>query len=722
MKKLSIAFLWHQHQPMYKNPSNGMYELPWVRLHATKDYYDTVAILDEFPAIQATFNMVPSLLMQLSEYAQGIARDRYLDLTLQSSTNLTIDDKIFILHNFFMANWDTMIDPYPRYKQLLDKRGRNTTDSELKRIQSYFKAQDFLDLQVWFNLSWMDPYWRTNDALIKTLYAKGRDFTEEEKHALIKKQLEICGLVVKKYRDMQDQGRIEVSTTPFYHPILPLLADTNNALGSTPQITLPQKRFQHREDAKTQIMKAVEYYTSAFGRPPRGMWPSEGSVADDVIPLFPEAGIQWIATDEAILFRSDPSKPRKKLYQPYLLDVMGNKVNIVFRDHELSDAIGFVYTRWNAEAAVADFMKKIHYIQELTADLPYDPLVSIILDGENCWEYYANDGWDFLRLLYKTISETSSLRTTTISGFLENNPPIDTLHKIWPGSWINGNYGIWIGHTEDNLAWNYLADTRKFLTTYITAHPEKKDSPEVKAAWEQIYIAEGSDWNWWYGDDHSSGNDQMFDYLFRQNLISVYELLKEKAPDHLYKAIKGIMCKRPTLEPIDFISPTIDGLVSSYFEWQPAGFYQVGHAGGSMHQVATIVNAFYYGFDLQNLYCRVDLNLPLKSAEIADLCFKLAFLMPKERDASVCVEPGGKIKEYILSTPQGKEQLTTAAAQKILEFAIPIEKLSLPADCSSLEFCLVVLRNNLEVERWPYASSVVIPKPSEDFILKNWSV
>ncbi|MHB9155280.1 MAG: hypothetical protein ACYC5N_06245, partial [Endomicrobiales bacterium] len=316
MNKVYLAFLWHQHQPMYKNPTTGVYELPWVRLHATKDYYDTAAVLDEFPDIKSNFNLVPSLLTQLDEYAQGLARDKYLDLTLKRAEDLNQDERVFILHNFFMANWDTMIFPYPRYAQLLEKRGRQAAADELKRVQGYFKPAELRDLQVWFNLSWMDPYWKEKDAVVKALYEKGRDFTEEEKQALVKKQLEICGKIVGKYRELQDRGQIDVTVTPFYHPILPLLCDTNNALGSTPQIALPQKRFQHRDDARMQVQKAIDYYQRCFGRPPKGMWPAEGSVAEDVVPIFADAGVQWVATDEEILFRTCPelNGSRRSLY------------------------------------------------------------------------------------------------------------------------------------------------------------------------------------------------------------------------------------------------------------------------------------------------------------------------------------------------------------------------------------------------------------------------
>jgi alpha-amylase/alpha-mannosidase (GH57 family) len=723
MKKIYLAFLWHHHQPMYKNPTTNMYELPWVRLHATKDYYDTAAILDEFPDIKSNFNLVPSLLAQLDEYAQGIAKDKYLDLTIKNADDLTEDDRIFILLNFFMANWETMIYPYPRYLQLLEKRGKQASFESLKRIHSYFKTGELRDLQVWFNLTWMDPYWRENDPLIKSLYEKGQNFTEEEKQSLVKKQLEICGQITEKYRELQDKGRIEVSTTPFYHPILPLLCDTNNALGATPQIVLPKKRFQHREDAKMQVQKAVEYYQHFFGRPPTGMWPAEGSVSEEVIPIFADAGIKWIATDEQILFNTNPglNSSRRNLYHPYHLSIMNSDINILFRDHALSDAIGFVYAKWNPADAVADFLKRIHSIGDSFGEFE-SCFIPVILDGENCWEYYSNDGWDFLRLLCKALSSDPVIETVTIQDYLAKHPPVNTLKTIWPGSWINANYGIWIGHAEDNLAWTYLEETRKFLVDYMIRHPELKDAQNVKAAWERIYAAEGSDWNWWYGDDHSSGNDETFDYLFRQYLINVYESLGEKVPDHLYKAIKGMIRKEPTLEPVDFISPKIDGCVTNYFEWLAAGFYQVGHSGGSMHQVETILKSFHYGFDLENLYFRFDLNVRPDIQLPKDLSFKITFLSPANCELSIALSSNNQVGECVFKNGKDVEVLKTAVLDKILEVSFQTSKLPLVNEQSIIEFVIIIQKNNLEIERWPYQSSVSFPKPSEEFLLKTWSV
>ncbi|MBN1823201.1 MAG: hypothetical protein JW803_02660 [Endomicrobiales bacterium] len=725
MKKVYLAFLWHHHQPIYKNPSTGVYELPWVRLHAVKDYYDTAAVLDEFPNIKCNFNLVPSLLVQLDEYAKGAARDKFLELTLKNAASLSEFEKVFILHNFFMANWKTMVFPNQRYIYLLEKRGRHTSLSELRSVQSAFSVKDMRDLQVWFNLSWMDPYWRRNDPLVKSLYEKGANFTENEKADLIKKQLEICGLVATRYRRMQEKGQIEVSVTPFYHPILPLLCDTGNALGSSPGIKLPEPRFRHREDAKTQVNKAVEYYTNVFGSAPRGMWPAEGSVSDDTIPLFAEAGIKWIASDEGVLLGSSPAlaASRANLYRGYAVEVFGSKINMVFRDHNISDAIGFTYNEWDSKSAVDDFMSNIRSIADSLPDSEEPYIISVILDGENCWEHYSNDGWDFLSLLYGELSREPQIETTRLCDFFEKHPPKNTLQKLWPGSWINANYEIWIGDDEDNLAWTYLERTRKYLSEYFTVHPDKTGSPDALKAWELMYTAEGSDWNWWYGKDHSSGNDETFDMLFRQHLICIYETLKEEVPLYLYNPIKGAFKKKPSLELKDLISPKIDGLVTDYFEWQSAGCYDVGCAGGSMHQARTLLKSFHYGFDLTNLYWRIDLNLPPDHHIIDEISFEVLFLAPKNHKISFRLDAKQDVIDAVLNSPASSFELKNEHIlfKNIIEISIPISKLSLPDDAKSIEFVIIAKKYNREIERWPYQSSVAFDIPNEEFRLKNWS-
>ncbi len=730
-KKTYLAFLWHQHQPIYKDPLSNTYELPWVRLHATKDYYDMVAILDDYPRIKSNINLVPSLLIQLDEYAKGIAKDKFLELSLKPVLELNEEEKIFILMNFFMANWETMVYPYNRYRQLLDKRGKQTSSEDIKRMLNYFKPEDIRDLQVWFNLSWFDPYWRKHDEFIDSLYIKGRDFTEEEKQKLIGKQLKICGMIVEKHKELQDRGQIEVSVTPFYHPIMPLLCDTNNALDATPNIVLPKKRFSHPEDAVWHVQNAVNYYEQLFGRKPKGMWPSEGSLCNEVVKIVSDNGIKWLATDEAVLSASYNKvfENRRYLFRPYNVNIDGKQISMIFRDHGLSDSIGFVYSKWNPDDAVKDFISKIKNIGNYVGDEYDSPLVSVILDGENCWEYYPNDGRDFLSKLYEALEKDEDIETVRISDYLEKLPPKNTINNLRAGSWINGNFGIWIGHNEDNTAWNYLGQTRDFLTEYTKQHPEFVGSELEKKVWQVLYAAEGSDWNWWYGDDHSSGNDLMFDLLFRQHLMAIYSLLNQKFPDYLYKAIKGqgkTVTGNNFVMPTSLITPIIDGEISNYFEWKKSGYYIVGHSGGSMHQVATIIKSFNYGFDLENIYLALKLNMQEKTKEIEIFNFNINFMEPVRNKISAKFDMNSNLIEFYIAYENSKEKFYLSSEdimfKSLIEIKIPLKILKLPESYNNIEFTVSVDKDNMEVERWPYQSSVIIPKPTRNFNIMSWSV
>lgn len=732
MRKTYLAFLWHQHQPIYKNPLSDTYELPWVRLHATKDYYDMVAILDDYPKIKSNINLVPSLLIQLDEYSKGIAKDKFLDLTLKPVLELSEEEKVFILMNFFMANWETMVFPYNRYHQLLDKRGRQTSQADVRRILNYFKNEDIRDLQVWFNLSWFDPYWRKHDEFINSLYVKGRDFTEDEKHKLIEKQLQICGMIVAKHKELQDKGQIEVSVTPFYHPIMPLLCDTNNALDATPNIVLPKKRFSHKEDTVWHVQNAIDYYEQLFARKPSGMWPSEGSVCNEVIKIVSDNGIKWLATDEAILSASFNRvyENRRYLFRPYNINIEGKQVSMIFRDHGLSDSIGFVYSKWNPDDAVKDFISKIKNIGNYVGNEYEHPLVSVILDGENCWEYYKNDGQDFLSKLYAALEKEEEIETVTISDYLTRFPPKDTITNLKAGSWINGNFGIWIGHNEDNTAWTYLGQTRDFLVDYTKQHPEFAGSELEKKVWRIFYAAEGSDWNWWYGDDHSSGNDAMFDLLFRQHLMAIYGLLGQKVPDYLHKAIKGQGQTKVSgnnfIMPTGLISPSIDGEITNYFEWKKSGLYVVGHSGGSMHQVSTILKSFNYGFDIENIYLALKLNIAQNTKELEMFNFNINFLDPIKSKVSAKFDMQNNLTEFYIYYENTKEKIDISFEnikfKSIIEIKIPLKILKLPENYKSIEFTISVDKDNMEVERWPYQSSVIMPKPAKNFNILSWTV
>jgi alpha-amylase/alpha-mannosidase (GH57 family) len=731
---LHLAFLWHMHQPYYKDLVTGKHAMPWVRLHGIKDYYDMPHILRDFPKVRQNFNLVPSLIDQIIDYTDHEATGIYLENTLRPASSLSSSEKIFVLRNFFLAHWDNMIKPYPRYWELLTKRGQDVSDPELGRMSRYFTEQDFLDLQVWFNLAWFDPIFKDSDPFLKGLVQRGRDFTEEEKFQLIQKQREVMRLILPEYKDMWNTGKIELSATPYYHPILPLLCDTDIARVSNPGVSLPN-RFCHPEDAKMQVAGAMRRFEEVFGRRPVGMWPSEGSVSERIIPILADEGIKWIGTDEEILAKSldivldrdfsGVSKKPEILYRPYRASSEGRSLDVAFRDHTLSDLIGFVYSKWDPKNAVDDFIGRLKRIRRDLASKRQDGLVTIILDGENAWEHFRNDGHDFLYRLYERLSEEEEIECTTIGDYLQKFPEPERLPKLFPGSWINHNFNIWIGHEEDNACWDAVSATRIELTEFEKkAKPEDQDA--LKLAWEELYIAEGSDWCWWYGDDHTSENDREFDELLRKHLINAYTLIGLTPPDNLFIPITREDRKsRPTVELTAFVSPTLDGEVTSYYEWLAAAYYDVSQAGGTMHRAESILSHIYYGFDLENLFIRLDSNRDLHDAKISELKFFVHFLKPVKCKMEIQILPeAGEVSAFIVKQTNGetcKERHTSIAASDIIEMAVPFNCIGANPK-EEVQFFITVKRAEAELEKWPYRGFMSFTVPTEDFEAIMWHV
>ncbi|MFA5351492.1 MAG: glycoside hydrolase family 57 protein, partial [Candidatus Omnitrophota bacterium] len=417
----------------------------------------------------------------------------------------------FILQNFFSINRERVIATFARYYELYLKKQRGQE----------FSIQDYLDLQVYFNLSWIDPSFRKNISELKKICAKERFFNEEDKRIVLDKQLLILKEIIPAYRLFKQNGQIEISVTPYYHPILPLLCSTNIAKEANKKTALPKKEFNYPIDAKEQIESAVGFYKQRFDTKPEGMWPSEEAVSEHILPYIIESGVKWIVTDEAILFKSLKIKKRntKILYQPHLLKRKKGELSIVFRDRNLSDLIGFNYHGMKETDAVNNFIGHLENINKAFKDT--DTLVTIAMDGENAWEFFRNDGHDFLELFYQRISDSDFVKTTTISEYLKLNPAKTEIKRLSAGSWIYGEFGKWIGNPSKVRCWEWLADARKAL--------EKAGKPVDKLALKQIYILEGSDWFWWAGEDP----DGSFDRLFRLHLANFYKLINQDTPAYL---------------------------------------------------------------------------------------------------------------------------------------------------------------------------------------------
>ena len=720
---LYIAFVWHMHQPFYKDTLTGQTSMPWVRLHAVKDYLDMALLLRDFPKLHQTFNIVPSLFEQLEGILEaGSDKDKAFKVTLKRPKDLTDDEKVFLLKNFFMANWDMMVKPFPRYYDLLIKRGKHFSADEASGVVKRFTDRDYADLQLFFNLAWIDPRFREKDAQLNALEKKGKYFSEDDKKLVLDKQIEIIGRIVSTYRQMQDEGTIEVSVSPFYHPILPLLCDTDIAKVSYPEIKLPRSTFRHSEDAKLQIESAVKFYTERFGRPPRGMWPSEGSVSEQAADLMIEAGITWAATDEEILFKSlDKHRSQELLYRPYILERRYGGLTMVFRDRALSDSIGFVYQGWPAENAAADLINRLHSIREKLPKSKTPYLIPIILDGENAWEFYPDDGRDFLTYLYKSLSEDPQLKVVTVSEYINEYPPQLKLDKLYPGSWINANFCIWIGHEEKNKAWEYLGEAREVLKDFEKQNP---DPGLLGKAWKELYIAEGSDWNWWYGDDNSSANDEEFDRLFRTHLSNVYRAIGKTPPEYLSLPIKTKKA-RIIRDPTGLIRPTIDGRDSNYFEWINAGLIDASKRGGTMHQSDTFIKQIYFGFDAETLYLRFDVSQNSENGLAEELSLNILFV-DKNMKASVPLSEKKQKIEYVISEKGAgggwmeSKRADTAAFDRILEISLRFDDIR-ASQCETLNVMTEIAHGVSVLERCPEYGAIHITLPGKDYESQLWT-
>ena len=623
MPTLRVILLWHQHQPFYKDLVTGEYRLPWVRLHALKDYYGMVKLLDEFPNVHQNFNLVPSLVVQIQDYVDGTAQDPFLSIAAKPAKDLSLDERRFALQYLFQANPQNVIGRYPRYRELWERFREHGDHPE--RSERYFQAQDFTDLQVLSQIAWFDEFF-LEEKDIARLVAKGHGFSLDDQKFVIARERELLARVLPAHAEAAKKGSIEISATPFYHPILPLVSDTSAGAISSPGLPLPQNRFRHPEDAREQLVRGLDLHEQVFGMRPKGIWPSEGSVSEEVLAIAHNVGVQWMATDEGVLGRSTglffardgggrlPAHLAERLYNIHRYENGSTAMHMVFRDHTISDLIGFVYSGMPPADAARHLIGNIKDAARPVLERGRDAVVSIILDGENAWEYYPKSGREFLRRFYDGLQREAGLEAVTISEAIARHKDFGRLTSLTPGSWISANFNVWIGAPEDNRAWDYLFQAREFYAQNAARATEA----QRKLAWDEILIAEGSDWNWWYGPEHHSANDRDFDELYRKHLSNVYQALGATPPDHLAQPITGAEVRPSFIQQNAYIHPRIAADKVRYFEWLGAAIYTADHRAGAMHGKQFLLDSVYAGIDAQYLYGRLDFSgkIPAEDFEI----------------------------------------------------------------------------------------------------------
>jgi starch synthase len=636
-------------------------------------------------------------------------------------SELTAEERDFILRWMRESPRALRVQQSPRYLELASRPP-----------DAPFTAADTRDLQLWFNLAWCDPVWVESDPRLAELKRKDRNFTEADKTILFQAQKERMQQVIPKYLELADRGQAELTFSPYYHPILPLICHVDSARSANPHIQLPEHHFSHREDAERQIEMGMGLFERLLGRRPKGMWPSEMAVGEAVIGLAERARIDWMISDEEVLARSLEGHFNREdqLYQPQRIAREGGSVAMVFRDSQLSNVIGFDYQRMSSVDAARDLMGRLRRIRDVQGDRDF--LAVIALDGENAWEFYPRDGHDFLNALYSELETSSDVVTTTVSDFIAEHEPQQQLHHLHTGSWIGAGLDTWIGDPEHNLAWDLLAETRDWLEEQSRQRP--KDSEQVAVAWREILITEGSDWFWWFSRKHDSGMDPIWDNQFRLHLRNVYKVMGVRVPARLFQPIIKRAPSSERVVPEVHISPKS----RQDAQWEHAGRYLVGSGFGALHRPAGIVERVYYGNDDDKVYFRIDatrtaqelesqhiefwlycsgapagdgqsdLKLPLPVASVADLGFDPAHVVRIVPRAQ-----GGTVTVARLVEPQNRAVTeSTWEVEDPFFIAIPFRALAKrPGD--PLEVVLVVSRDDRDIEEVPPSGSLGLRVPGE---------
>lgn len=637
-KKLSIAFYWHMHQPVYQLTSGGDYLMPWVRLHAVKDYLDMAMWTKKFDKLKLNFNIVPILVDSIIDYAEKGAHDIHSRMTITPENELKKEDKIFILNNFFDANYQTMILTNPEYHrlyQIVQAEGTNDT--------SIFTNQEYADLMALFNLAWIDPSYKTSNSELKKLIKKGKNYTLEDRINIIEIQREIIRKIIPSTKKLVEKNKIEITTSPYYHPILPILLDYKNIKKNQ----IPDDDISNLKtelDAKIQTEMALDRIEEVFGKRPRGIWPSEHCVNGKTLELLSSIGVDWSISDEGILansinfeFEHDFKGYLKEPYhllKTYRYKTKNSNLKMIFRDSSIPNLISFEYQNHNPIATANDLYDRIKVLQSKILSSPdREHLLTIALDGENCWENYLEDGASFLKTLYTLITEDDTLETVLISDYLDNTKEDKPLNKIASGSWMNRNFKLWIDEPVKDIAWTYLKRVRQDFSNFVKREPL---NPNIELARRELFICEGSDWFWWYGEPNDSGRDNIFDFLFRTHLKNIYRYLDLDTPKYLDEPISNISTTKPSKYPKSLITPEINGKFVTTEEdiWNNAGFIEI--PDGPVLRESKLFDKIRFGNDENYFYLKFNLNKYLReNSDLSKRTYQMYIYLRKASNRQV---------------------------------------------------------------------------------------
>lgn len=609
MKKLSLAFVWHLHQPSYKSGSDDVMLMPWTRLNAVRTYSGMFKYLDKFPKLRLNFDISPVLTDALEGYATGQISDIHENLTLTPVEDLSQDDMEFILNYFFDADYNNCIAKYPRYEDLYKRRyAKEETDTD------DFSMSGYSDIMTLFNLVWFTDSQIEEYPLVAEVAKKGKHYASKHREYLTEAQKDIIGKIIPKIRQLVADEKIEVLSCPYYHPILPILADMECAKNSAVRNLLPGSDIKMPDCAEAQIRNGKRRTEEVFGINAKGMWSPEQCISDETIKMMADAGIEWTISDETVLsqtlnkefvrdfkgYHQDPFD----LSQIYSVDCGGKEIKIVFRDAVLPNLISFEYPNYDAQTAARDLYERIKVVYNKFLNAPYENhLLTIAMDGENAWRNYPDGGEAFLNELYKLICNDDTLETVRLSDYIAKADNVRKLDKIETGSGVNRDFRFWTAEPTKNIAWRYL------FTAYEAIKKAEQDDSisqtQIKTAYEHLYTAQGSDWFWWYGEPNDSGQDHLFDFLFREHLKSIYMVLELPVPQNLDEPLATFSGK-PSRIPKGLISPKMRGKQDYEEEWENAGCIDI--PASPLMQENKLLNRICFGCDYDNLYFLFDVN------------------------------------------------------------------------------------------------------------------
>jgi alpha-amylase/alpha-mannosidase (GH57 family) len=729
MAGVDFALILHLHQPIYLDPEcpdPGEAILPWVRLHAARAYYDLARVLWEHPGARVHLNVTPCLLDQLEGYVRGDFSDRFYALSVRPAGDLSGPEREFVWANFFMVDWQRELQQMPRYRELLTRRGEDLARVDLHRLAKESRDDELRDLQLLFNLAWTGFSLRAEDPALRDLLEKGRGFSESDKSAVLQSHARAAERIIPLWRALEARGQVELTTSPHYHPILPLLIDSDAASEGLPGVALP-KRFAYPEDARLQVQQARLTHAERFGQPPRGMWPAEGAVSTQAAEIFRAEGTAWIASDEGVLFRSLPvekgvAPDRAALYEAYGLRTAAGDLDVVFRDRALSDLIGFQYARLEAEAAVADLASHLTTIGRARDGKGDRPLVTLILDGENPWEHYPEGGRDFLHRLFALLEKGDPAQSVLLGEALPKRKK-RPLPKLFPGSWVDANFRIWIGHPDHHQRpWEALSTVRHALSQARAAgfSPARCDEAQ-----HHLLVAEGSDWFWWYSSEFATETAAEFDQLFRARVRTASAALGIDPPAEVERALSPLAKLRAPLPvavhmPEALLAPKVDGRVTRYGEWSKAGHLLADPARGAMFQGNVVFLALRFGFDAESLYLRLDPKDPeLFLGDGAELLTEV-HLSSDSRAATVALSGQPDRLEPVRSA-SGAEELGESCAHSILEARIALSKLGVQVG-QRVSLWIAVKRKGVMLQRLPASGALELSVPGADFERAHWKV